>query len=313
MEASWHVDEARPFVELARARGSWVTQPVPPRSPNPVVPRRVVLDRPDPWSVLEGLPDGVRVRNLSRASWDAWIVEGGAPDLDVGTTLTAPLPGLWVTDMDSTLIEQEVIDELAREGGRYEEVARITERAMRGELDFASSLRERVRALQGLQVQVIDEVRARITPTAGAARTVKALRSLGCTTAVVSGGFMEVVEPFARQIGLDHAHANRLEVQDGLLTGRLAAEVFDAQAKVRVLEALQAELGLNRARVAAVGDGANDLPMLEAAGVGIAFCAKPKVRERAEHRIDRRRLDEVLYLWGLSDQDVDRLENSARS
>ncbi len=197
-------------------------------------------------------------------------------------------PVLVVTDVDSTLIRDEVIEVLARAVGPDAErhVAAVTERAMAGELDFAASLAERLLILEGLPVSVVDDARAQITVTAGVPELIAAVHARGGAVAAVSGGFHEVLDPLAAELGIDHARANRLEVADGRLTGRSSGPVIDAAAKRDTLESLRLNLGIPRERVMAVGDGANDLLMMEAAGVSVAFCAKPAVRRAATDVVD---------------------------
>ncbi|WP_418605664.1 phosphoserine phosphatase SerB [Georgenia sp. SUBG003] len=206
--------------------------------------------------------------------------------------------GLLVTDVDSTLITAEVIELLAEHAGTREEVAAVTERAMRGELDFAASLRERVATLAGLDTGVLEEVRARVSLTPGARELVAAVHDAGGSVGVVSGGFAEVVEPLAASLGIEHVVANRLEVEDGRFTGRTTGPVVDRAAKERHLRAWAEADGVTLGRVVAVGDGANDLDMLGAAGLGVAFCAKPVVQRQAHAAVGFPRLDAVLGLLG---------------
>jgi phosphoserine phosphatase len=206
---------------------------------------------------------------------------------------------LVVLDVDSTLIEDEAIELLAAEAGSLDDVRAVTERAMRGELDFADSLRSRVATLAGLPVAVHDVVGARIRVTPGAERMVEGLHAAGHVVAVVSGGFHELLDPLAARLGLDRWRANRLEVRDGRLTGRISGPVVDAAAKRAAVEEWSAELGIPLARVVAVGDGANDLEMMAVAGLAVAFDAKPAVRRRADVCVDRRDLAQVLALVGL--------------
>jgi phosphoserine phosphatase len=208
-------------------------------------------------------------------------------------------------DVDSTLIQDEVIDLLAERAGKEAEVARVTSAAMRGDLDFAESLRARVALLAGLPVGVLDEVRATIRLTAGARTLVRTLKRLGFTVAVVSGGFIEVVGPLAADLGIDHAHANRLEVKEGLLTGGLVGEIVDRQGKAEALRRFAAAEHLPMSRTVAIGDGANDLDMLAAAGLGVAFNAKPIVREQADTAVNVPYLDAVLYLLGISREEIE--------
>ncbi|MBD5381116.1 MULTISPECIES: phosphoserine phosphatase SerB [Clavibacter] len=206
---------------------------------------------------------------------------------------------LVVLDVDSTLIEDEAIELLAAEAGSLEEVAAVTERAMRGELDFAESLRSRVATLAGLPVSVHAQVGARIRVTPGAARMIQGLHEAGHVVAVVSGGFHELLDPLAERLGLDLWRANRLETTEGRLTGRVSGPVIDADAKRAAVEEWSRDLGIPLARVVAVGDGANDLEMMHVAGLAVAFDAKPAVRRRADVCIDRRDLAQVLALLGL--------------
>jgi phosphoserine phosphatase len=215
---------------------------------------------------------------------------------------------LVVMDVDSTLIQQEVIELLAAKCGRAEEVAAVTERAMRGELDFAESLRERVAVLEGLDASVLDEVRAEVLLTPGARTLVRTLKRLGFMVAVVSGGFLEIVGPLAEELGIDRAEANRLEVVDGRLTGRVVGEIVDRAGKERALRRFAADAGLPLSRTVAIGDGANDLDMLGAAGLGVAFNAKPVVREQAHTAVNVPYLDAVLYLLGITREEVEEAD-----
>jgi phosphoserine phosphatase len=212
---------------------------------------------------------------------------------------------LVVMDVDSTLIQDEVIELLAAQAGRAAEVAAVTERAMRGEIDFAQSLHERVRALAGLPESVFDDVRKAVTLTPGARTLCRTLLRLGFTLGVVSGGFIEVVAPLAQELGIQHALANRLEVVDGVLTGRVTGEVVDRAAKASALRRFAALEGIPMARTVAIGDGANDLDMLEAAELGIAFNAKPLVRAQADTTVNVPYLDAVLYLLGIPRAEVE--------
>ena len=217
---------------------------------------------------------------------------------------------LVVMDVDSTLIQDEVIELLASHAGRDAEVAAVTEAAMRGELDFAESLRERVAALEGLPVSVLDEVRKAVRFTPGARTLVRTLKRLGFTVAVVSGGFIEIVEELARELDIDHAHANRLEVRDGLLTGKVVGEIVDRAAKAAALRRFAEQEGLPLSRTVAIGDGANDLDMLEAAGLGVAFNAKPVVRDQADTAVNVPYLDAVLYLLGITREEIEEADEA---
>jgi phosphoserine phosphatase len=215
---------------------------------------------------------------------------------------------LVVMDVDSTLIQDEVIELLAAHAGRAAEVAAVTEAAMRGELDFAQSLRQRVAVLEGLPVGVLDEVRAAVRLSPGARTLVRTLKRLGFTVAVVSGGFIEIVGDLARELGIDHARANRLEVEDGRLTGRLVGDIVDRAGKAQALRVFAEEAGLPLSRTVAIGDGANDLDMLEVAGLGIAFNAKPVVREQADTAVNVPYLDAVLYLLGITREEIEEAD-----
>ncbi len=212
---------------------------------------------------------------------------------------------LVVMDVDSTLIQDEVIELLAEHAGRAAEVAAVTEAAMRGELDFAQSLHARVATLAGLPASVLDEVRDAVRLTPGARTLVRTLKRLGFTVGVVSGGFVEVVEPIAEELGVDHVRANRLEVVDGVLTGRVVGDVVDRAGKAAALREFAALEGLPLARTVAIGDGANDLDMLAVAGLGVAFNAKPMVRSRADTSLTVPYLDAVLFLLGISREEIE--------
>lgn len=208
---------------------------------------------------------------------------------------------LVVFDMDSTLIREEVIDELALEAGAGDEVAAITEAAMRGDIDFRESLIKRVALLEGLDEAVLQRVADRLTLTEGAERLLKTLRLLGYRTAVISGGFDYFGHHLQSRLGLDTVHANQLEIESGRLTGKLVGDIIDGERKATLLQSLADELGIEQSQVIAVGDGANDLPMLRSAGLGIAFHGKPLVQRNARQAISTIGLDGVLYLMGMND------------
>ena len=206
---------------------------------------------------------------------------------------------LVVLDVDSTLIENEVIEELAIEAGSLEKVAEITFRAMNGELDFEQSLRERVATLAGLPESVFATVAPRVRVTDGVPEMVAGIQRAGGWATVVSGGFHEVLDPVAEQLGLDHWRANRLEIVDGVLTGNVSGPVIDATAKADTLREWAAALGVPLSQTVAVGDGANDLEMMSIAGLAVGFDAKAPVRDEAHVLIDQRDLGFVLPLLGL--------------
>ena len=204
--------------------------------------------------------------------------------------------GLLVMDVDSTLIMEEGIDLLGEEAGVGAQVAAITERAMRGELDFEAALRERVALLKGLPEDIFTRIAERIHFTPGAEELVDELHKRGYKVGLVSGGFHETVDRLAEQLGIDYVKANRLEVQQGFLTGQVLGEIVTKDTKLAMLKAWAAENQLELNQTIAMGDGANDLPMIQAAGIGIAFMAKPIVREQAPYQIQERNLYRVIDL-----------------
>ena len=214
---------------------------------------------------------------------------------------------LVVFDMDSTLIDAEVIDELAIEAGVGEEVAAITEAAMQGKLDFKQSFEKRLSLLKGLDASVLQLVAERLQLNEGAQHLISTLKKLGYKTAIVSGGFSFFGEYLQQILGVDYVYANQLDVKDGVVTGLVRGDVIDGQRKAELLSELAAREGLMLEQVIAVGDGANDLPMLNLAGLGIAFRAKPLVEESAKQAISSLGLDGILYLLGYSDKDTGTL------
>jgi len=205
---------------------------------------------------------------------------------------------LVVFDMDSTLIDAEVIDELALEAGVGQEVAAITESAMRGEIDFQKSFSARVALLEGLSAQVLQSVADRLQFNPGAETLINRLKRLGFKTAIISGGFGFFAQHLKSLLGIDYIFANQLDIADGVVTGKVVGDVIDGVRKAQILREIAAKEGLDLQQVVAVGDGANDLPMLEIAGLGIAYKAKPVVRARAKQSLSHNSLVAVLYILG---------------
>jgi phosphoserine phosphatase len=248
-----------------------------------------------PVTAVELEISGIRPDELRHAL----VVEAAALDVDVAvqpTGLHRRAKRLVVMDVDSTLIQGEVVEMLAAHAGCEAEVAAVTDAAMRGELDFEESLRRRVALLQGLPVEVLDEVREQIVLMPGARTLIRTLRRLGYTTAIVSGGFSQITDALAADLGIDHARANELEIVDGVLTGRVLGRVVD-------------EVPLSG--TVAIGDGANDLDMIEAAGLGIAFNAKPILRAAADTSLSVPYLDAILYLLGVTRDEVEAADAEA--
>ncbi|HEY1625163.1 MAG TPA: phosphoserine phosphatase SerB [Streptosporangiaceae bacterium] len=252
-------------------------------------------------------------------------VSGGDPDvlrtalaraaLDHGVDVAVQRGGLHrramrliVMDVDSTLIQDEVIDLLADRAGCAPQVAKVTEAAMRGELDFAASLAERVSLLAGLPVSALDEVRGQLRLTPGARTLIATLKRLGYKFGIVSGGFSQVIAPLADELGIDYVLANTLEAADGKLTGRVTGPVIDRAGKATALREFAAQAGVPLSQTVAVGDGANDLDMIAAAGLGVAFNAKPLVRDAADTSVSFPHLDAILYLLGIAHDDVEPAE-----
>jgi phosphoserine phosphatase len=261
----------------------------------PVTALAMEVSRADPVALRTGLAAEAAARQVDVAVQRS--------DLDLhGQRLV-------VMDVDSTLIRDEVIELIAAHAGCQEDVAAVTAAAMAGELDFAQSLVARTSLLAGLPVSTLEKVRGEVRFTPGARTLVRTLHSLGYQVALVSGGFAEVVEPLARELDVRHVRANRLEVADGRLTGRLSGPIVDRAGKAAALRSFAAELGIPMRRTVAIGDGANDLDMLAAAGLGIAFNAKPIVRAQADTSVNVPYLDSVLYLLGFSREEVEAAES----
>ena len=252
-----------------------------------------------------------------------WVDEGDAVDLEVSDLATARAAlecwngcdvivqaaegrekQLLAADMDSTIIGQECIDELADYAGIKPSIAAITERAMRGELDFAEALKERVALLKGLDVAIIARcLDERIRPNPGAATLVRTMRSRGAGTLLVSGGFVDFVEPVAASVGFEHHAANMLAKEKNELTGELEGAIVDAEAKKAAMIVEREERGLSSSAVLAIGDGANDIPLLVEAGLGVAFRAKPALIAVADARLDHHGLDALLWAQGIARKD----------
>jgi phosphoserine phosphatase len=232
--------------------------------------------------------------------------------VDSGVDVAVQRAGLYrramrliVMDVDSTLIQDEVIDLLADRAGCAAQVAKVTESAMHGELDFADSLRERVALLKGLDAGVLDEVRASLRLTPGARTLIRTLKRLGYRCGIVSGGFTAVIQPLADELGIDYVAANTLEITAGRLTGQVIEPIIDREGKTEALRSFAREAGVPLSQTVAVGDGANDLGMIGAAGLGVAFNAKPVVRDAADTSVNVPYLDTILYLLGIPRDAVD--------
>ncbi|MBE0599440.1 MAG: phosphoserine phosphatase SerB [Desulfuromonadales bacterium] len=252
---------------------------------------------------LVTVPPGLDVKAMTRTL----LGEGGSLGVDIAVQkegLYRRAKRLIVMDMDSTLIQIEVIDELARLAGVGAEVEAITERAMNGELDFSGALRARVALLKGLPADALEEVYRTIPFTPGAKTLVRVLKRLGFRTAVISGGFSFFTDRLKAELGLDYAFANALEIKNGRVTGEVSGPIVDGARKAELLEEIAVREGITLDQVIAIGDGANDLPMLGKAGLGIAFNAKARVREQADTHINQQSLDSILYLLGLSERDM---------
>jgi phosphoserine phosphatase len=262
-----------------------------------------------PVTAIEFAVSGADQRELRAALSQVAIDEG----VDIAVSpggLMRWAKKLVVMDVDSTLIAQEVIELLGAKAGKQEEIIRITQSAMRGEIDFEESLRARVALLAGLPQSVIAEVQKEITLTPGARTLIRTLGKLGHTVAVVSGGFSSVIEPLIQELGIKHFRANNLEIIDGVLSGGLVGPIVDRAAKAKALEEFAAAIGVELAQTIAIGDGANDLDMIAIAGLGIAFNAKPAVKAAADSALTAPYLDSVLYLLGITREDIEASEES---
>ncbi len=265
-----------------------------------------------------------RIRRIASYPVTAVVFEGSGAELhdlrralvaaaaEVGVDIAVQESGLdrrgqhlVVIDVDSTLIQNEVIDLIAEHAGVGEQVAQITEQAMAGELDFVAALRARVALLKGLPVSVLDEVRTRLQLTPGARTLCRTLNTLGYRVCLVSGGFAEVILPIADELGIDDVRANHLGVRDGYLTGEVVGVIVDRQGKKAALEEFAEKYEIPLRRTIAIGDGANDVSMLEAAGLGVSFNGKAAAREAADAALSVPYLDSVLYLLGITREDIE--------
>jgi phosphoserine phosphatase len=240
----------------------------------------------------------------------AEIAQANGIDIAVEQSgLTRRAKRVVLLDMDSTLIQEEVIDLIAEKFGVGPAVVAITERAMRGEIDFSTSLRERVALLAGADLAILDEVKNQITLTPGARTLIRTLHRLGHKVGVVSGGFLDVIEPLLNELNIDYYRANKLESKDGKLTGAITGAIIDRKGKADALRDFAEKEGVGLAQTIAIGDGANDLGMLEIAGLGIAFNAKPAVRAAADSSINSPYLDSVLYLMGITRSEIESADH----
>ncbi|HET7067932.1 MAG TPA: phosphoserine phosphatase SerB [Nocardioides sp.] len=238
-------------------------------------------------------------------------VEAAAQGVDIAvqpSSLLRRAMRLIVMDVDSTLIQGEVIELLAAHSEHRDEVADVTERAMRGELDFEASLRQRVALLAGIPASALDQVYDALVLAPGARTLVRILRRLGYRFALVSGGFSQITDRLAEDLGIHYSRANDLEIVDGVITGRIVGDVVDRAGKAEALRYFAGEVGVSVDAVVAIGDGANDLDMLEAAGLGIAYNAKPLVQEAADTTVNVPYLDAIMYLLGISREEIEALD-----
>ena len=265
---------------------------------------RIHITASYPVTAIEFNVSGTQVRDMR--SFLAQV--GTENNLDIAVSpggLMRWAKKLVVMDVDSTLIQQEVIELLGAKAGKLPQIAEITAAAMRGDLDFEASLRARVALLAGLPESVLDDVQSEITLTPGARTLVRTLRKLGHHVALVSGGFERVIAPLVDELEIDHMRANTLEIVDGKITGNLLGQIVDRAGKATALKEFAAEHGIALEQTIAIGDGANDLDMISIAGLGIAFNAKPAVKAAADSSVSAPYLDSVLYLLGISRDEVE--------
>ena len=256
-----------------------------------------------PVTAIELLVSNVVVGNIKKSLAEV----ANTTSVDIGVQaggLQRRAKKLVVLDVDSTLIQQEVIELLADHAGVRPKVKEITDRAMNGEIDFAQALQERVQLLSGLSEKIIDEVRAQIRLTPGARTLIRTLKKLHHKVGIVSGGFTEVITPIAQELGIDFIAANHLEIRDGKLTGKTKGDIIDRAGKANALRKFAALADVDLADTVAIGDGANDLDMIALAGLGIAFNAKPLVRASADTSVNTPYLDSVLYLLGIPRNEI---------
>ena len=329
--ATLHAEAARLGLEVETVPGASITRKDPDRRRIHVT---MMAERLTPGAVAE-LSQRMasrgwnidRIRRIASYPVTAVVFEASGEDIadlrrelseaaaELGVDVAVQHAGLdrrgqrlIVMDVDSTLIQDEVIDLLAEEAGVGPQVADITERAMRGEIDFAESLSARVALLRGLPHQALEATASRIRLTPGARTLCRTLRRLGFRVCLVSGGFTEVIAPLARDLEVDGLRANTLEVVDGVITGRLVGDIIDRDGKRAALVDFAEEFGIPLPRTIAIGDGANDLDMLDAAGLGIAFNAKPVVRAAADTSLNAPYLDSVLFLLGITREEIEEAD-----